>query len=119
MITKAAPIVAQRILDLIFLLESFGLTKPEMIHLIGISAGAHILAEVGTNYFSRTGKKIARISGLDPAGPFKEPPIALGTQLSPDNAEFVDVYHTNAGLYGTFVESGHVDFYGLFERFHF
>lgn len=119
MITKAAPIVAQRVLDLIFLLESLGLTRPEMIHMIGMSAGAHIFAEVGVNYFSRTGKKIARISGLDPAGPLKGPPIVLGTKLSPDSADFVDVYHTNAGLLGTFVQSGHVDFYGCYREMSF
>jgi hypothetical protein len=53
--------------------------------------------------------KIKRISTLDPAfslfypGPFDH--------LSKDDAEFVDVIHTDAFLYGAPVSSGTVDFW--------
>lgn len=51
-----------------------------------------------------------RITGLDPALPgFITPNI--DDKLDKTDAEFVDVYHTNAFMQGQFEESGHVDFY--------
>src|SRR5262249_4440049 len=63
------------------------------------------------------------ISALDPAGPafytlVLPPPLAnlgpiyiLYPSLNNTNAGFVQVFHTNAGLYGTINVIGHVDFY--------
>ena len=62
------------------------------VHLIGFSLGAH-----ASSYASRIASKyyhvsqIARITGLDPAGPrFDE------LNLNRDDAKFVDITHTNA-----------------------
>lgn len=57
--------------------------------------------------------------GLDPAAPlfyavFRDP----GRMLSPEDALFVDVIHTNAGMRGKFLPIGHLDFYanlGVFQ----
>ena len=58
---------------------------------------------------------MARISGLDPAGPLfsgKKSPV----RLDKDDAKFVDVIHSNTEIalgmgLGTNEESGHIDFY--------
>jgi len=54
--------------------------------------------------------KIWRISGLDPAGPLFDG-IEVQRKLRPDDAVFVDVYHTAIGTRGDSKVSGHVDFY--------
>lgn len=80
-------------------------------HLVGHSLGAHIAGFVGQDNEAR----IARITGLDPAGPiFFE--LAGAWRLDPSDAQFVDVMHTNGGTItkgalGLAVPSGHVDYY--------
>ncbi|XP_018564368.1 uncharacterized protein LOC108905824 [Anoplophora glabripennis] len=77
------------------------------IHVIGFSLGAHI-----TNYMAIALRpyKLPRITGLDPAFPGFITPV-LDDKLDKSDAEFVDVYHTNAFMQGKVEESGHVDFY--------
>lgn len=80
-------------------------------HLVGHSLGAHIAGFVGADCDGR----IARITGLDPAGPiFVE--LNSSLRLDPTDAKFVDVVHTNGGsitkgALGLSVPSGHVDYY--------
>ncbi|KAJ8969603.1 hypothetical protein NQ317_011317 [Molorchus minor] len=85
---------------------------PENIHIIGFSAGAHIAGMIGKNIFEFSGKKIGRISGLDPGSPCYETPL-LGEnfKLCKTDADFVDVLHTNTERYGYTAPLGHVDFY--------
>ncbi|XP_069837857.1 pancreatic lipase-related protein 2-like [Dendropsophus ebraccatus] len=84
------------------------------IHLIGHSLGSHVAGEAGKR---RPG--IARISGLDPAGPFFEdtPPEV---RLDPSDAVLVDVIHTDGSPFrldvgfagfGTRQLVGHLDFF--------
>jgi len=50
------------------------------------------------------------VLGLDPAGPlFDDKNPAL--RLDPTDANCVDVIHTNAGIFGTALSSGHIDFF--------
>lgn len=78
---------------------------------IGFSLGAHVCAHMGM----RT--KLARITGLDPAGPwFEKEEDSVG--LNPNCADYVDVIHTHGRAkitgflnLGTLKEMGHVDFY--------
>lgn len=51
-----------------------------------------------------------RLTGLDPANPPFFPPILLD-HLSHRDAEFVDIIHTDAGLYGQPYSTGTVDFW--------
>lgn len=81
------------------------------LHLVGHSLGAHIAGFVGADNEGR----IARITGLDPAGPiFVE--LNSSMRLDPTDARFVDVLHTNGGTItkgalGLSTPSGHVDYY--------
>ncbi|XP_059138689.1 pancreatic triacylglycerol lipase-like [Physella acuta] len=77
-------------------------------HVIGHSLGAHIAGYAGERVVG-----LARISGLDPAGPYfadTDPRV----RLDPSDAKFVDVIHTDdtklVGL-GMSQPSGHLDFY--------
>jgi len=77
---------------------------------IGFSLGAHVCGHAGM----RTGGKLARVTGLDPAGPLFEGMNPLNG-INPTSAQFVDCIHTDG--YGWFVQMGtleprgHVDFY--------
>jgi len=73
-------------------------------HLIGHSLGAHTMSYAGSRV-----RGIARITGLDPAGPgfnFTNKEI----RLDESDATYVDVIHTNQGILGTSLKSGHADF---------
>lgn len=87
---------------------------PSMIHIIGHSLGAHIAGYIGERV-----PGIARITGLDPAGPAFE-----GTdsevRLDSSDADFVDVIHTDSDSlintdlqpgFGTKQQMGDIDFY--------
>ncbi|CAG9760473.1 unnamed protein product [Ceutorhynchus assimilis] len=79
----------------------------EDIHVIGFSLGAHI-----TNYLSLALRPyiLPRITGLDPALPGYIT-VNRDQKLDKSDAQYVDVYHTNAFMQGKAEESGHVDFY--------
>ncbi|XP_031353891.1 endothelial lipase-like [Photinus pyralis] len=78
------------------------------IHVIGFSLGAHVAGVIGNQLGQG---RLPRITGLDPAFtlfPVDEDPA---NRLTKDDAEFVDVIHTDAGSFGYPVSIGHVDFY--------
>lgn len=83
----------------------------EKLHLLGYSLGAHVAGIAG----ALTENKVSRITGLDPAGPSFEYADSQST-LSPDDAEFVDVIHTNTRgspdrSIGIQRPVGHIDIY--------
>lgn len=77
------------------------------IHVIGFSLGAHVPAFTA-NVLKPF--KLNRITGLDPAMPLF---ITVGKddKLDSSDAEFVDVFHTNAFIQGKVEPSGHIDMY--------
>ncbi|XP_075944711.1 lipoprotein lipase [Anarhichas minor] len=83
----------------------------ERIHLLGYSLGAHVAGVAG----DLTDHKISRITGLDPAGPTFEHADNQNI-LSKDDAQFVDVLHTNTRgspdrSIGIQRAVGHIDIY--------
>lgn len=83
----------------------------DRLHLLGYSLGAHVAGIAG----DLTDHKISRITGLDPAGPTFE---NADNQfiLSRDDAQFVDVLHTNTRgspdrSIGIQRPVGHIDIY--------
>ncbi|KYN29647.1 Lipase member H-B [Trachymyrmex cornetzi] len=74
------------------------------IYIVAHSLGAHIAGFVGKcNVF-----KIPRITALDPANPVF---YLLGCYLTRNDAEWVDVIHTDKGGYGTPTSMGTADYY--------
>lgn len=73
---------------------------------------AHVAGNAGRLYASETGNKLAKISGLDPAGPLFTVPLPV-PKLNKENALFVDIIHTNMGGLGDVgvLGSGHVNFF--------
>lgn len=81
------------------------------LHILGYSLGAHVAGIAG----NLTNNKVNRITGLDPAGPRFEH-ADTHSRLSPDDANFVDVLHTNTRgspdlSIGIQRPVGHVDIY--------
>merc|ERR1712130_385351 len=97
----------------------------EHLHLIGHSLGAHMSGYIGKLVQTfQNGRKIGRITGLDPAGPgfdfpsfwYKKYDNLTLTHLWHTDAQFVDVIHTDSGKfgnghYGLEKSLGHADFY--------
>jgi pimeloyl-ACP methyl ester carboxylesterase len=119
-VKNSIPIVAQRVADFIGFLRANNYTTPNKIHVVGHSLGAHVSGLTGklvqegvySNNDTQTLNKIGRISGLDPAGPLFDG-IEVQRKLRPEDALFVDVYHTAIGTRGDSSLSGHVDFYRM------
>ncbi|OXA53305.1 Lipase member H-A [Folsomia candida] len=102
------PIVANRTAEFIKFLG----VDPSTVHLVGHSLGAHVSGNTGRNYQSLTnGKKLARITGLDPAGPLFLLPRFPFPKIHRGNADFVDVIHTCMGELGDVAMDGDVDFF--------
>ncbi|CAK9799555.1 Pancreatic lipase-related protein 2 [Anthophora quadrimaculata] len=74
------------------------------VHIIGHSLGSQVAGSAAR----QTKFNVSRITGLDPAGPLF---YLLNTHLSAADAQFVDIIHTDMGIYGLAMATGHVDFY--------
>lgn len=84
--------------------------SPNNIHVIGHSLGGQVAGIAGQEIFSQTGKKVRRITGLDPAAPsFVGEPAS--NRLSPDDAKIVTVIHTDGGVFGYLSVCGTIDFF--------
>ncbi|GLV32687.1 uncharacterized protein CBL_00606 [Carabus blaptoides fortunei] len=90
-------------------LASLGI-DPRTMHVLGFSLGAHVASYAGNWIFSTMGIKVGRITGLDPALPFFAT-LKADWKLDSSDADFVDIIHTNSGIYGKVEATGHIDFY--------
>lgn len=107
--TVMVQFIGERLGSVLAALVPAGL-EASKIHLIGHSLGSHIAGFTAKTFYNQTGQRVGRISSLDPAGPcFSNLDIDL--RLSKEDADFVDVIHTDAGVYGLNEAIGHVDFY--------
>ncbi|XP_063698362.1 phospholipase A1 isoform X2 [Culicoides brevitarsis] len=105
---KIGKTIGQKIVEMT-LNKGFPLHK---LHVVGHSLGGQLTGYVGRTVIQHSdGKlKVPRISALDPAFPGFYPAIAA-THLSYKDAEFVDIIHTDAWLYGTPTSTGSIDFW--------
>uniref|UniRef100_A0A2A4K3N9 Lipase domain-containing protein n=1 Tax=Heliothis virescens TaxID=7102 RepID=A0A2A4K3N9_HELVI len=60
------------------------------MHLIGLSLGAHVVGNAGREL----GGKVARVTGLDPAGPLW---TLNSNRINPNDAIYVEAIHTDGG----------------------
>ncbi|KAL7011644.1 hypothetical protein ACKWTF_014364 [Chironomus riparius] len=118
--TGAISEVAKTYIKLLNQLKSAGydLTK---IYAVGHSLGAHLAGKIGELLQSRN-ILLSRITGLDPAGPLFTYPVTINilgikvtlpgnNLLVKGNAKFVDIIHSNAGVAGTIISTGDLDFW--------
>ncbi|XP_036224293.2 endothelial lipase [Bactrocera oleae] len=103
------PLAARCLAQLLNNLIDQDIVQNEDLHVIGFSLGAQVAGQTA-NYVK---KKLLRITGLDPAKPLF---ITAGNErkLSKDDADFVDVIHTDVLGRGMMHPMGHVDFYPNF-----
>jgi len=108
---KNVPKVGLRITEFVMFLKGNNIISgPGMVHLVGTSLGAHVAGVAGLKLRKLTGQSVARISGLDPAGPFLEFVPEAG-RIDKTDATFVDVIHTDSTFFGSQLSLGHVDFF--------
>ncbi|KAG7305080.1 hypothetical protein JYU34_010540, partial [Plutella xylostella] len=86
-----------------WLLDATG-TPPTRVHIAGHSLGAHVSGFAGRTLRQR----VARITGMDPAGPsWRLNPLALNRE----DARYVEAIHTDGNILGIFDPIGHANFY--------
>ncbi|XP_066142143.1 phospholipase A1-like isoform X2 [Euwallacea fornicatus] len=107
-----------------YLVDKVGV-KPEDLHLVGHSLGAHVSGFAGRevkkgkvaritgikNYFNIKNYQQEPILGLDPALPGFDVGLLPSGTLNSNDASFVDIIHTCAGYLGFKSPLGHADFY--------
>ncbi|KAL7734948.1 hypothetical protein ACLKA6_011214 [Drosophila palustris] len=75
--------------------------------LVGFAEGGHLAGAVAEQVQQLLGEKMPRITALDPSGDSDK----FTHRLSPQDASFVEVVHTNGRELGTMEQLGDVDFY--------
>jgi len=86
---------AGEVLGLDLLINGLG-QKPEQIHAIGHSLGAHLVGHFARTIQFKAGS-IARVTGLDPAKPWFDLSDE-SNRISKEDATLVDIIHTNSGF---------------------
>ncbi|XP_013183841.1 pancreatic lipase-related protein 2 [Amyelois transitella] len=78
----------------------------ETIHLVGFSLGAHLVGNAGRELDGR----VARVTGLDPAGPLWN---LNSNRINSGDARYVEAIHTNGAITGLGIGTavGHADFF--------
>ncbi|XP_050677064.1 phospholipase A1 [Leptidea sinapis] len=100
--------MGKRLADFIQFLDTAGVPAGS-VYVIGFSLGAEAAGFAGKE-LQRRGLKLGRITGLDPAYPGYSVADSSG-HLAKGDAIFVDVIHTNPGVFGFPKPIGDVDFY--------
>jgi len=109
----ASKVVGRRVGEFLLFLRKEGvLPHYEDVQLVGLSLGAHVVGIAGGYVKNMTNQVIGHIIGLDPAGPFHDQGLVPKSEvLDKDKADFVEIIHTGAGMLGTKVPRGHIDYF--------
>lgn len=105
-LTNLVPVIGSTIAEYLDYLINDDPFIWHQVSVIGHSLGAHIAAHVARNV--KNGR-IASIIGLDPAKPLLMDNLEL--LLNQDDAEHVEIIHTNSNCYGIKDAIGDADFY--------
>ncbi|XP_046602698.1 inactive pancreatic lipase-related protein 1 isoform X2 [Neodiprion lecontei] len=100
-------IVGPHVAGMVRWLEAQGAVPASRVHVIGFSLGAEVAGFMGKSLIPQ---QVGRITGLDAAFPLY---MNTGTDghLTATDASFVDVIHTDGGIFGFPSPLGHADFY--------
>ncbi|XP_034475485.1 lipase member H-A-like isoform X2 [Drosophila innubila] len=104
-----APLVSKCLAQLINNLVGYRIVENDLLHIIGFSLGSQVAGQTA-NYVKQ---KLHHITGLDPAKPLFVV-VDNWERLDAEDADFVDVIHTNPPERGVLKPIGHVDFYPNF-----
>ncbi|XP_041981001.1 pancreatic lipase-related protein 2-like [Aricia agestis] len=99
----STPVVGRRLGQFLKFLSQVSGASYDKMHLIGFSLGAHLVGSAGKELDG----KIARITGLDPAGRLWQ---VHPERLSSSDAQYVEGIHTSKE-FGINSEIGHADFF--------
>lgn len=92
-----------------FLVMTTGANPRNMLP-VGFSLGGQVVGFVGRNVQRLLGIKLTAILGLDPAGPLFDYG-KLDSHINSNDADYVQIVHTNGETLGMHGPLGHADFY--------
>ncbi|XP_032524119.2 phospholipase A1-like isoform X2 [Danaus plexippus] len=101
--------IGKKVGEFLVKLTEYGLTA-DNLELVGASLGGHVVSHAAKYFYAATGKKPARLTGLDPAGPCYRA-LPASERLDRSDAQRVDVIHSNIDGFGIAEPLGHIDFY--------
>lgn len=81
------------------------------VTLLGLSFGAHVASQVCVDLHQRTGQKVGKLIGIDPAGIYLTLKINNQKFIAQGDANYVQIIHTDPIFFGTVFQSGDVDIY--------
>lgn len=73
----------------------------DKMELVGHSLGAQVCGYIGRIVHNKTGYKLERITGLDPAGPLFSDYVLSTENVGKGDADLVVTIHTDQGFYGS------------------
>jgi hypothetical protein len=80
------------------------------LHVVSHSLGVQLAGHTGREIQKKSNLKLPRITGLDPAKPLFYPNLHTD-HITKDDAEMVDIIHTDAWVMGAPVSTGTIDFW--------
>lgn len=81
------------------------------VTMLGLSFGAHVASQVCKELYQRTGQKVGKLIGVDPAGIYLTLKINNQSFINQGDAAYVQIIHTDPIFFGTVFQSGDVDIY--------
>lgn len=81
------------------------------VTVLGFSFGAHIASQLCINLYKKTGQKVGKLIGIDPAGIFLILNRFKHAFINKGDATYVQIIHTDIVLFGTIFQTGDVDIY--------
>lgn len=81
------------------------------VTVVGYSLGAHIASQICINLYKKTGQKVGKLVGIDPAGIYVISDRYGQSFINRGDAAYVQIIHTDPVFFGTSFPCGDVDIY--------